>query len=225
MSIAARLKFIRDRITAYEEKYHRASGAVQLLAVSKTRSIAEIQSAIDAGQYHFGENHVQEAIAKIGSIQDPAVIWHFIGPIQSNKTQWIVEYFDWVHSVDRLKIATRLNAQRKPDQTPLNVCIEVNISDEASKSGIAPNQLLPLAEAIVAMPHLRLRGLMAIPAITEDFDAQRRAFQKLRLLCEDLNARGYALDTLSMGMSADFEAAIAEGSTCVRIGTAIFGDW
>lgn len=194
-----------------------------LLAVSKTRSADEIRAVWQAGCRDFGENYLQEALPKQEALRDLAITWHFIGPLQSNKTRPAAEHFDWVHSIDRLKLAQRLNDQRPPTLPPLNVCIQVNIDDEASKSGIAPVDLNALAHAITALPRLRLRGLMCIPHPWDDEAAQRRPLAALRTLFEQLRADGLALDTLSMGMSDDLDPAITEGSTLVRIGTALFG--
>ncbi|KUJ76103.1 YggS family pyridoxal phosphate enzyme [Thiomicrospira sp. XS5] len=197
--------------------------SVTLLAVSKTKPLADIEALADAGQKAFGENYVQEALDKI--VQRPDLEWHFIGPIQSNKTKPIAEHFQWVHSVDRLKIAKRLSAQRPPGLGDLQILLEVNVSDEASKSGFRPNEILDVAEEVMALPNLALRGLMAIPARAESLEAQRQPFRQLRELLTEMQKRfpQASLDTLSMGMSADLEAAIMEGSTLVRIGTDIFG--
>ncbi|MCP1641658.1 pyridoxal phosphate enzyme (YggS family) [Pseudomonas citronellolis] len=188
--------------------------------MSKTKPAADIREAHAAGLDDFGENYLQEALGKQVELADLALTWHFIGPIQSNKTRPIAEHFHWVHSVDRLKVAERLSAQRPADLPPLNVCLQVNVSGEDSKSGCAPEELPALARAVAALPNLKLRGLMAIPEPTEDIAAQRAAFARLRELLTALNL---GLDTLSMGMSHDLEAAIAEGATWVRIGTALFG--
>ena len=184
-----------------------------------------MQEAFDAGQRAFGENYLQEALDKIAALQGktPGLEWHFIGPIQSNKTRPIAEHFDWVHSVDRLKIAQRLSEQRPEELGPLNICLQVNISAEASKSGLAPEALPEVAAQVAQLPRLRLRGLMAIPAPSDDMKQQRAAFAAVRGLYEQLRAGGLAMDTLSMGMSADLEAAVAEGATIVRVGSAIFG--
>lgn len=194
-----------------------------LLAVSKTRRAEEIRTVWRAGGRNFGENYVQEALQKQEALRDLAITWHFIGPLQSNKTRPVAEHFDWVHSIDRLKLAQRLNEQRPIGTPPLNVCIQVNIDDEASKSGVAPADAEALAQAIVQLPRLRLRGLMCIPHPWDNEADQRRPLATLRRLFDALNAQGYALDTLSMGMSDDLDAAIAEGSTMLRIGTALFG--
>lgn len=204
----------------------RAPDCVQLLAVSKTFGPQAVFEAVQAGQRAFGENYLQEGVDKIRALAEmaaPPLSWHFIGPIQSNKTRPIAENFDWVHTVEREKIAVRLSEQRPATLAPLQVCLQVNISGEASKSGVAPHELAALAHKVAALPNLRLRGLMAIPEPTEDFAQQRAAFVQLRVLYEQLRAEGLALDTLSMGMSADLRAAIVEGATMVRVGSAIFG--
>lgn len=199
--------------------------SVQLLAVSKTWPAASVREAAAAGQRAFGENYVQEAVGKVAELDDPGLEWHFIGPLQGNKTRPVAENFAWVHSVDRLKIAERLAAQRPPGLPPLQLCLQVNVSGEASKSGCAPQQALELAAAIGQLPGLRLRGLMAIPEPTADVLHQRSQFALLRQTLERINAElDCGLDTLSMGMSDDLEAAIMEGATLVRIGTAIFGE-
>lgn len=194
-----------------------------LLAVSKTRTPDEIRAVATAGCRDFGENYLQEALDKQEALRDLPLIWHFIGPIQSNKTRAIATRFDWVHSVDRAKIAMRLNEQRPAHLPPLQVCLQVNIDAEASKAGVLPAELPALAEAVAALPRLRLRGLMCIPEPREASQDRHIPFAKLRYCMEDLNARGFRLDTLSMGMSDDLDAAIAEGSSIVRIGTALFG--
>lgn len=222
-TISQNIKFIQTLIDAAEQKYGRQPGAVQLLAVSKTRPVEDIRAALAANQSHFGENYLQDALTKIEAITEPAIEWHFIGPIQSNKTRQIAQHFSWVHTVDRLKIAQRLSEQRDPKQTPLNICIQVNTSGENSKSGISLEDTLELAKQISQLPHLQLRGLMTIPAATSNFEQQRQPFRLLRELKDEVVSHGIELDTLSMGMSNDMEAAIAEGSTIVRIGTAIFG--
>lgn len=205
----------------------RARSEVQLLAVSKTFPAEAVLEAMAAGQHAFGENYLQEALDKIASVAqaqpDAPVEWHFIGPIQSNKTRPIAGAFAWVHTVERLKIAQRLSEQRPPELGPLNICLQVNISGEASKSGASPDELPTLAREVAQLPNLRLRGLMAIPEPTTDEAEQRAAFARLRTLFEALRADGLELDTLSMGMSGDMAAAIAEGATIVRIGSAIFG--
>lgn len=221
--IARQLQALRDQIHAMEQKYARLPGSVHLLAVSKARSVEEILATIGCNQHDFGENYLQEALAKITALRDATLTWHFIGTIQSNKTRIIAENFAWTHSVDRIKIAQRLNDMR-PDNLPeLNICIQVNISAEASKSGIRPQQCREFANSIKIMPRLRLRGLMTMPRASDNFDEQRQAFRALRHCHEQLNAEGHRLDTLSMGTTSDIEAAIAEGATIVRIGTAVFG--
>ncbi|MBY4897328.1 YggS family pyridoxal phosphate-dependent enzyme [Cupriavidus sp. AU9028] len=223
--ISANLQAVRLRLAAAEQQAGRPAGSVALLAVSKTFPPHAVREAFDAGQRAFGENYVQEGVDKIAALAAlrAELEWHFIGPLQSNKTRTVAEQFDWVHSVDRLRIAERLSAQRPASLAPLQVCLQVNISGEASKSGVAPADVLPLARAIAGLPNLTLRGLMAIPEPSDDPVAQRRPFAALRALLDTLRREGLALDTLSMGMSADLEAAIAEGATIVRVGTAIFG--
>jgi PLP dependent protein len=215
---------IKKLIADYEQKYHRDRGSVQLLAVSKHQSIEKMNEAFQAGITAFGENYLQEALPKLAAFADKPIEWHFIGPIQSNKTRKIAEHFAWVHSVDSMKIAQRLNDQRPAHLPLLNICIEVNISHEASKSGVKENELKSLASYCLTLPRIKLRGLMTIPAPHDNAIEQRNEFHKLVSLFHALNKLGIALDTLSMGMSEDFEAAIAEGSTLVRIGTAIFGN-
>lgn len=222
-TIADNIKAIRTQITYFEQKYARTAGSVQLLAVSKTRPIEDIYASLAEDQYNFGENYLQDALSKIENISNDKIEWHFIGPIQSNKTRQIAENFHWVHTVDRLKIAQRLSDQRGSEKTPLNLCIQVNISNESSKSGVSIEETLTLAKSISLLPNIHLRGLMAIPAATNDIDKQRHAFRLLCELKDEIQSQSIELDTLSMGMSNDMEAAIAEGSTIVRIGTAIFG--
>ena len=222
--LQARLSAVRERIGAACSAASRAPDSVRLLAVSKTFGVDAVREAAAAGQREFGENYVQEALDKIEATRDLGLRWHFIGPIQSNKTRAIAERFDWVHSVDREKIARRLSEQRPNGMTPLNVCIEVNVSGEATKSGVAPAEVPALARQMAGLPRLKLRGLMAIPEPTNDMALQRRRFAELRGMKDALAREGIVLDTLSMGMSADLEAAIAEGATIVRIGTAIFGE-
>ncbi len=221
--IRTRLAAVRRRILEAEKRFGRAPGSVKLLAVSKTFGPEAVAEAMEEGQRAFGENYLQEALAKIEALRERAPQWHFIGAIQSNKTRDIARHFDWVHTVDRLKIARRLSEQRPDELAPLNVCLQINISGEASKSGAAPEQAGTLAAEIAALPRLKLRGLMAIPAREEEFERQRAAFARLRTLKEEIEASGLPLDTLSMGMSNDLEAAIAEGATLVRVGSAIFG--
>jgi pyridoxal phosphate enzyme (YggS family) len=221
-TIALTLQAVRSRIERAARAAGRDPSEISLLAVSKTFPASYIEDAIEAGQKAFGESYVQEAVKKITQIRQQAE-WHFIGPIQSNKTSLIAESFSWVHSVERAKIAVRLAAARPEGLPPLDVCIQVNVSGESSKSGVAPGDEHALAQVIRGLPRLRLRGLMAIPEPTEDAALQRSRFALLRRLKEKLGASGYRLDTLSMGMSDDLESAIAEGATLVRVGTAIFG--
>ncbi|WNV04846.1 YggS family pyridoxal phosphate-dependent enzyme [Candidatus Methylospira mobilis] len=220
-SIAERLQLVKQRLLCAEASAGRTPGSVTLVAVSKTQPTSCIREAWDAGQRHFGESYLQEALAKQAELAGLDLIWHFIGPIQSNKTRLIAGHFEWVHGVDRLKIAERLNEQRPENLPPLNVCLQVNISDEASKSGVSLAQLPALAEQVARLPGLKLRGLMAIPEPGGGMDRQRIPFRRLRLALEALHAPG--MDTLSMGMSDDLEAAVMEGATLVRIGSAIFG--
>jgi len=219
-----RLHAVQARIARAAAAARRDAAEVRLLAASKTFGAAAVRDLAASGQREFGENYVQEALEKQVLLRDLPLLWHFIGPIQSNKTRAIAENFSWVHSVDRPKIAERLSAQRPAGLPPLQVCIEVNVSGEASKGGVAPAELPALAEAVSKLPGLRLRGLMAIPAPTPEVATQRAAFRQVREQFDALRARGYVLDTLSMGMSGDLEAAILEGSTIVRIGTALFGE-
>lgn len=221
--IPTNLEQVTARIRAAELRFGRAPGSVQLLAVSKTQPAEAIRRAYLAGQHRFGESYIQEALAKMAQLEGCPLEWHFIGPVQTNKTKHIAAHFDWVHSIDRVKVAERLDAQRPPGLPPLNVCLQVNISDEETKSGITLAELPALAAAVASLGRLRLRGLMAIPAPCDDFERQRRPLRALRMALESLNTQGLELDTLSMGMSDDLEAAVAEGATIVRIGTAIFG--
>jgi len=221
--ISERVQAVLSRMGEAARRAGRAPDAVRLVAVSKTQPAAAIRAAHAAGLKAFGENYLQEALAKMADLADLTLEWHFIGPIQSNKTRPIAEHFDWVHGIERLKIAQRLSEARPAHLPPLDVCIEVNLSGEASKSGVAPAEVAALAAAIRDLPRLRLRGLMAIPEPTEDVALQQRRFAELRALLLQLQGLGMEVDTLSMGMTHDFEAAIAEGATLVRIGTAIFG--
>ena len=223
VNIADNIRQIQQKIADYATKYQRNQQDIKLLAVSKTRPAEDIRQAWLAGQRDFGESYLQEAVEKIAQLEQLDICWHFIGAIQSNKTRDIASHFSWVHSVDRYKIAQRLSQQRDPQLPPLNICLQINISEEASKSGIGLAQLAALANDIRQLPGLHLRGLMAIPAKAETLEGQRSIFRRLREALADLNARGHQLDTLSMGMTNDMEAAIAEGATIVRIGTAIFG--
>jgi pyridoxal phosphate enzyme (YggS family) len=223
-AIATNLQAVRERIAKAARAAGRDLAEITLLAVSKTKPLADILCAADAGQTAFGENYAQEGVDKMNVAVDRALDWHFIGPLQSNKTRLVAEHYSWVHSVERLKIAQRLASQRPTHLPPLQVCVQVNVSGEASKSGCAPDQALALCQAVSSLPGLRLRGLMTIPEAVDDPSAQRLPFQQLRELSESIRAAGVPLDTLSMGMSHDLEAAIAEGATIVRIGTAIFGE-
>ena len=222
-SPAENLTTVLARIRQAEGRFQRPPGSVTLLAVSKGQPTDSIAAIAAAGQRCFGESYLQEALPKQESLRQFDLEWHFIGPIQANKTRGIATHFNWAHSVDRLKIAQRLSEQRPPQLPPLNVCLEVNISQESSKHGLNPAELQAVARAVAGLPRLRLRGLMAVPAPCEEFMAQRHQLARLRTLQEELIAAGLDLDTLSMGMSADLEAAIAEGATLVRVGAAIFG--
>ncbi len=226
VKISDNLQDVQSRIAAAARASRRNPEDIRLLAVSKTWPAESVRTAWVAGQRAFGENYVQEGVTKITTLADllPAGIeWHFIGPLQSNKTRDVAEHFSWVHGIDRLKIAERLSAQRPDHLPPLNVCIQINVSGEASKSGVAPEAARELAHAVSGLPHLRLRGLMAIPEPTNDEALLKSRFASLRHLRETLVSEGLSLDTLSMGMSHDFELAIAEGATLIRVGTAIFG--
>jgi hypothetical protein len=223
-SIAANLQAVRARIGPACAACGRPVESVRLLAVSKTWPAASVRQAVAAGQRDFGESYVQEAVGKLAELTDLGLEWHFIGPLQSNKTRLVAENFAWVHSIDRLKIAERLSAQRPPGLPPLQACIQVNVSGEASKSGCAPEAAAELAHAVATLPNLRLRGLMAIPEPSEDGGVLHGRFALLREMRNQLAAEGLKLDTLSMGMSHDLEVAIMEGATMVRIGTAIFGE-
>ncbi len=223
INVASNLTAVTDRIRVAEHQAHRTPQSVTLLAVSKTKPAALIEAASAAGQRCFGENYAQEAVEKAEALKHLNLEWHFIGPIQSNKTRGLATHMDWVHTVEREKIARRLNDQRPDDMAPLNICLQVNISGEASKAGILSTEVLTLANAISALPKLRLRGLMAIPAPSEGIDAQRRPFKALKDIWDELKGTYPELDTLSMGMSGDLEAAVLEGATIVRIGTDVFG--
>lgn len=218
-----RLQTVQQRIADACRRFGREADSVTLLAVSKTRGGDELRAMAADGVRRFGENYLQEALQKIEELNDLNLEWHFIGPIQSNKSKPLAQHFDWVHSVDRLKIARRLSEQRPEGLEPLNICLQVNVSGEQSKSGATLEELPALARDVAALPRLRLRGLMAIPAPADDFEQQRQPFRLLHQALEQLNRDGLGLDTLSMGMSGDLEAAIAEGATMVRIGTALFG--
>jgi len=222
-NIADRLNQLNQTIRSLETHYQRPQGSVKLLAVSKTWPVSSVQEALVAGQTAFGENYLQEAMEKITALPSDIIEWHFIGPIQSNKTKIIAGHFHWCHGVDRFKIAKRLSDARGSTDTPLNVCVQVNISHESSKSGVDEQGAMNLCEQIADLPGLKLRGLMTMPELSATLSEQRVPFARLRRLQEALNAQGLAMDTLSMGTSLDLEAAIAEGATMVRIGTAIFG--
>jgi pyridoxal phosphate enzyme (YggS family) len=226
-TIAGNLQAVEATIQAACQAAGRPRSTVQLLAVSKTFPAEAVLEAVAAGQRAFGENYLQEGVDKIAAVAkalpDTRLEWHFIGPIQSNKTRPIATHFDWVHTVERLKIAQRLSEQRPPELGPLNICLQVNISGEASKSGVTPDELPALAQAVAALPNLRLRGLMAIPEPQDDPELQRVPFARLRALAQDIVKAGIHLDTLSMGMSSDMRAAVLEGASIVRVGSAIFG--
>lgn len=225
--VSQNLQAVRAAIATAAVAAAREPRAIALLAVSKTFGAEAVLEAVRAGQTAFGENYLQEALDKMAAVAaarpDANLEWHFIGPIQSNKTRAIAAHFDWVHALEREKVAERLSAQRPAHLPPLNICLQVNLDAETTKSGVAPEQLPALARAITQLPRLRLRGLMAIPQPTAEFERQRAAFGRLRRLFEQLQGQGLPLDTLSMGMSADLAAAIMEGATIVRIGSAIFG--
>ena len=222
-TISANLQAVQARIAAACKAVGRAPQTVNLLAVSKTWPANDVRTAAACGQRAFGENYVQEGVDKIAALADLGLEWHFIGPLQSNKTRPVAEHFAWVHTIDRLKIAERLSVQRPEHLPPLQVCIQVNVSGEASKSGVAPQEATALAHAVAKLPRLQLRGLMAVPEPTEDVGILSAQFDRLRGIYEELKTQGLPLDTLSMGMSHDLETAIAAGATMVRIGTAIFG--
>ncbi|MDH3746606.1 MAG: YggS family pyridoxal phosphate-dependent enzyme [Gammaproteobacteria bacterium] len=221
--VTENLRKIRDLLANSAIQAERDPASVKLLAVSKKQPLEKVLAAASCGQRDFGENQVQEGLTKINKTLTEDLTWHFIGHLQTNKTRAVAEHFDWVHSIDRLKIAERLSRQRPAEHSPLNVCLEVNIDAEEAKSGVSPNALPELAAAVSELPNLSLRGLMCLPAIRSSFEEQRKPFAKLYKLAESLSSSGIELDTLSMGMSADFRAAIFEGATIVRIGTAVFG--
>jgi len=214
---------IRRQLSATAQASHRSLEDITILAISKTRSVDEILQAFEAGCHCFGESYIKEAIPKINALEKKPIKWHFVGPIQSNKTQYIAKYFNWVHSVDREKAAKRINDQRPANLPLINVCIQVNVSGESTKSGVNLDDLASLADYIMTLPRLKLRGLMALPQKTSDNRAQRQAFHTLYTAMEELNLKGLALDTLSMGMSNDWPAAVKEGATIIRIGTGLFG--
>lgn len=222
-NVNANITKVLEQVSTAAKKYQRDPAEITVMAVSKTQTAEAVMTAAAAGMQHFGENYLQEALEKIHKCQEKNLIWHFIGPIQSNKTRAIAENFAWVHSIDRAKILRRLAEQRPVDAEPLNICLQVNISGESTKSGISPTQLSELVALAQELPRLRLRGLMAIPAPSKEFEDQRAACETLAVLFRQAKADSPQMDTLSMGMSADMEAAIAAGSTMLRIGTAIFG--
>jgi len=224
IGVTENLRKIRDLLHFAAIEASRDPADVRLLAVSKKQPLEKIREAYAAGQRDFGENFVQEGVEKIGAMDKDDITWHFIGHLQSNKTRVVAENFDWVHTIDKLKTARRLSEQRPDGLPPLNVCLQVNVDDEESKSGVTPEALPDLAAACAKLPNIRLRGLMCVPAIREEPDAQRMPFAALRELAEKLRTDGVDTDTLSMGMTADFRAAILEGATIVRIGTALFGE-
>jgi hypothetical protein len=221
--LPVRLASVLARIEAAAQHAGRAPDSVRLLAVSKQQPAARVRVVADAGQREFGENYVQEGLAKIDALRDLPITWHFIGQLQGNKTRDVAAAFQWVHTLDRDRIAARLSAQRPHYAGPLHVLLQVRLAEEAGKGGVEPADLPRLAEIVAGLPRLRLRGLMCIPPPATDEAAQRAAFARLRTLLDDLNGRGHGLDTLSMGMSADLESAVAEGATIVRVGTAVFG--
>ncbi len=221
--LRANLNQVRARIAAAATRYGRDANAVHLLAVSKGHSADSVRCLAQQGQTDFGENYLQEALTKIASLSDLPLTWHYTGQLQSNKTRAVAEHFHWVHTVDRERIAIRLNEQRPHHAAPLNVCLQILLYEEPGKGGIPPQAAATLANQIRSLPRLKLRGLMCIPPATDDFDQQRAWFEQLASCLRDLNAKGFALDTLSMGMSGDLEAAIAAGATWVRVGTAVFG--
>lgn len=224
--LLANWQAVLQRIRVAETAAQRRNGSCSLLAVSKTFPASAVAELFALGQRDFGENYVQEGLQKIEALAKHRnqLVWHFIGPLQSNKSRLVAECFDWVHSVDRLKLAERLSAQRPMQLPPLQVCLQVNISNEPTKAGVNPSEVLELAKAVAQLPRIKLRGLMAIPAPTDDPIRQRAPHSALRMLQEQLNSQGLELDTLSMGMSSDLEAAVAEGATWVRVGTALFGE-
>jgi len=222
-TIAENLQSVRRRIAAACEANGRDVNEVTLLAVSKTFGAQAVREAFSGGQRAFGENYIQEAVDKIGVLADLPLQWHCIGPLQSNKTRWVAAHFDWAHTIDRLKIAQRLSDQRRADQPPLQVCIQVNIDGGSTKAGVPPDEVSALAREVAQLPRLVLRGLMTIPEPAPDFAAQKALHLRAKALFDRLRSEGLAIDTLSMGMTADLEAAIAAGSTMVRVGTAIFG--
>jgi pyridoxal phosphate enzyme (YggS family) len=224
IGVTENLTLISDLLRQAAVDAGREPESVRLLAVSKKQPLSKIRAAAEAGQRDFGENFVQEGLEKIRNLAALDLTWHFIGHLQSNKTRAVAEYFDWVHTIDKLKTARRLSEQRPDHLPPLNVCLQVNVDDETSKSGVAPAEVKELAGTCAELPNLNLRGLMCLPAIRDEFDAQRVPFAALRAMAQDLRGAGIEIDTLSMGMTADYRAAIFEGATMVRIGTALFGE-
>ena len=222
-TICDHIQTVGEQIRHAEIQYHRQANSVTLLAVSKRHPVSAIEQSLECGQLALGENYAQEMFEKAQQLQHSQIEWHYIGPIQSNKTRIIAETASWVHSIDRFKIARRLSEQKPDTRPPISLCLQVNINEESSKSGVLVDQLPELMDQVSSLSGIVVRGLMAIPEVTTDFDCQRKNFAKVRKAMEGLNQRGYNLDTLSMGMSGDMEAAIAEGATIVRIGTAIFG--
>lgn len=222
-NIARKLADVREEVARHAREFGRDPAGIRIVAVSKTRPAADIASACDAGQADFGENYLQEALPKISALGARTIDWHFIGRIQSNKTRELATRFDWVQTVDRERIAIRLNEQRPDELPPLNICLQVNADRETQKAGLDPEAVSAAARAITQLPRLRLRGLMTIPAAASGFASQHESFLRVRALYDQLRADGFELDTLSMGMSGDLRAAIAAGSTMVRVGTAIFG--
>jgi PLP dependent protein len=222
--LQSNLTQVRARIAVAAARYKRDPNAVQLLAISKGHPAQAVRALAIEGQMHFGENYLQEALPKISALNDLPITWHYTGQLQSNKTRSVAEHFHWVHTVDRERVAIRLNEQRPHYASPLNVCLQVLLYEEPGKGGIKPSEAAQLAAQVQALPHLKLRGLMCIPPAADNFDQQREWFEQLAVCFRDLIAQGFQLDTLSMGMSTDLEAAIAAGSTCVRVGTALFGE-
>jgi PLP dependent protein len=222
-NLPARIQAVQERVARAAEAAGRSAQSVTLLAIGKAQPLPLLNAAAACGLEHFGESYLQEALAKITALRERGLTWHFVGRVQANKTRPIAEEFAWVHALDRVRIAERLAAQRPPHAPPLNVCLQVNLAGEGAKGGVAPEELAPLAAAVAKLPRLALRGLMCIPPEETEPARQRAWFAKLRELRDQLNVQGARLDTLSMGMSGDFEAAIAEGATIVRLGTALFG--
>ena len=222
-NLPARIQAVQERVARAAEAAGRSAQSVTLLAIGKAQPLPLLNAAAACGLEHFGESYLQEALAKITALRERGLTWHFVGRVQANKTRPIAEEFAWVHALDRVRIAERLAAQRPPHAPPLNVCLQVNLAGEGAKGGVAPEELAPLAAAVAKLPRLALRGLMCIPPEETEPARQRAWFAKLRQLRDQLNVQGARLDTLSMGMSDDFEAAIAEGATIVRLGTALFG--